>query len=324
MAETTLNQDAAASPDSLVQHQLQSQLQPGESLLAFTTGKIGTSGGVYSGKDAHIGLTSSRVLVAIQQGGGLDRLVSFARARLKSITYGGGFFSSAQSGLQINLNGESLTIQAKGQWAKLAKEIPRVFKESSASADSVAPVFAGAQALEAIQTQKDLGLNAAARNDLNALLKADPGYENMPQAMELKRSLGDLLFSMQVAAGFWLGYLALMIFLWWLDLAVLSPIGLLVAGVVIYNLWLGRANFRLTAVVIAVLAGIINIVTMFTGEDGGLGIDIVIWLSYTAAMVIALTGTASRTRTLIAAAVYLIGFVGVFAGIFTLAFLGIY
>ncbi len=300
-----------------LQH-LRAQLQPGETLLGFTSGKLNNVGSVHNRKEALVGLTQGRLFIQLLKDGQPYRpAFSFSRAVISRLYY-------SRSNLKIRFDNEDISILCRKNWKKQAQSLVAAGLQLPVEQAAYPQIASGKDSLALVRNLFDLGASVAAQKEMKKATQTNPAIEMDPHAQQLKQYIRDFRLTFQVAGVAFLGWLVYILLLAAIGLATLNVQGLIWDAIIIFGLFTGRVAWRYGAMISAVLISFIQL--LWVAGDGFVIQnlwDIVMWVSFSAAVIVALYGQPTRKRAFTALAIYLVGFVGVIVLIWTLAFLGI-
>ncbi len=184
-----------------VRQALEARLNPGESLVAYTTGKIfGVTAPAF-----HIGLTGERLMcLPLKRGEPTAQAYGIQRDRLDSLKVRGfGLFASQ---LVVKLPEDRLDFRIRGgKWSRRAKAIAR-WGATSAARPASDPSARGEQHLKQAFDFRSLGLMSLAQAELLAAERANPMLGAQQAALQaLKAQLAETRLAWRVAAGFLFG-----------------------------------------------------------------------------------------------------------------------
>jgi hypothetical protein len=279
---------------------LEAVLEPGEELLAFTGGAIA---GAFRNEPVRLGLTPQRIiLLPWKRREPKGEVIRLWREYVKSIQYSG-----AWDRLKLRFEGDTLTLQCGNPfWKRRAKELARLHGEMP-----TVPQMGAAGKERASQVAvvlQRLGLIAAAQGVLKGAGPTADATGPHQQYLAEKR------IALRVGAGFLLCNSALLtisaIGLTLLKMpfsfgTILSAVIDVIFGV---NLWKGRTEqWTNWAIIRAVLGlALFGVPALVQGQM----LEFIGQAAYSSALILVLAGKATRTKTYIAAAIYLVGFLG--------------
>lgn len=308
-----------SSKELVVRQALESHLRPGETLLSYTSGAA-QLGNIFR-TPFHVGLTQSGFVILPAKPKDARQAYHLSRSVIDRVQYTNSVFSSAGPGMQIQCGGESFTLNVGRNWKKRAEVMIAQYGQTG----SVAEGLRGEALIAQINDLRALGLLKAAQTVLDKAGREDPTVKTDPAAIALLQGIRENRLAMQVGAGFFAGYMLLLLFLAFIGSATINPVGFLFALVATFNLWQAKSGWRSAGLVLAILNGLINLVAVGAqaAQNPLWWIDAVMWVSFAVANGVVLTGQSSRLRTLIAVAIYVFGFISPLVLVFGLAFLGL-
>ncbi len=283
------------------------QLLPDETLLAYTAGKLCNSAGPYYRKEVVVGLTSSRLLLTLLDLDDLfPRTFSFSRQNIEKMAFD-------RSYLKIRINNEDIAIHCRGLWQKQAQKL--------IVTDERAPVEPGAyrhapgsrDALLAAQDLYDLGAPVAAQKELKKAVQAYPFLEVDPQLQEMRSAIFEFRIALVTGAVFLVGALAAIFGLASLRAGRINELNLILELAIVTVTLVAGKNFSRDHIIYlsAVLAGVEAVFPLiYNGASASNLINLFMWLSFLAAILVNFLGRPERLRTLLAAVIYIIGFLG--------------
>jgi hypothetical protein len=142
-------------------------------------------------------------------------------------------------------------------------------------------------------------------------IQADPVIGTDPQFLSFGRSVHEFRLAFQVGAIFYAVEILLSLFVDALLKVSPNIIVLLISTVMTYNLWIGKKSWRGYAIFYAIVRLFIGFY-LFTAQiplttKYIIAIEVI---SFSASVILVLTGWSNRIRTMIASAIYVIGYIG--------------
>lgn len=293
-----------------IRQALEAQLDTNEELLGYTTGKIAE----LIARPYYIGLTTKRLILMP-----LGRLMkvpsgevySIRREIIRSLKWLR-FFSM----LQINLLEDSLSFGFRGHysWEKQAKALVDLIPPTAAS-PPVDMASAKQQHLQQAHDLQKLGVIALAQREANAALQADLTSDGADSpAVAMQKQLSETRLALRVGAAFLFANVTIVLSAipgdaWYTgEFLRFDLIMALVANIWLgVNLWRGWARGKAWGLPIAAL-GFINLGLI--AVLSGLFLEVIVFGALVGGFVIALTGKSTRVRTLVAVAIYVLGYLG--------------
>ena len=295
---------------------LKNQLMEGETLLAFSGGAVVRE---VSSQQAYCGLTDQRlILLPVRWGKPTGKVHNFWREYLESIVW-----APVWSRLKIQLPAGVISIRPnKRRWKKRAREIEREFDRLPQPA--VDPSRRQEHRVDQIEVFRKWGLIASAQGISEEVrLPAPSRGETAGSAAEALRKKR---LALRVGAGFL--FINVLMGLMLIPLMIIlgevwNPVALISAAIDVtigIHLWRGQARQWSTWAIIRAALGLL----IFGGGYllNGLYLDFLAQASFCGALILVLAGESDRTRTLAAAGIYLVGFLGVVLGNLLLGFFG--
>ena len=298
---------------------LEQVLEDDEALLSFSKGGVSR---LITHK-YYIGLTETRfILLPLKRGKPAGDDYSIWRDGIESPNWTTGFgrrlrFELPKDNFLFNF-GSRLRIRNR-HWIKRANNLVDLADKNPPQHMTDDPMKAQQHLQQARDYQK-LDFPASALFELKAGLAKDPSLGMDPAIKSLQVQLTEQRLALKVGGAFFLGnvvvdWLGLFIFLLFAGSQFLGDIfdsSLLISwGVSLWagiSLWRGQTAWRPWALFVAALGfvifGLLNLL-------GGLPIDTLIQVAYSGSIILVLTGSSSRTRTLIAIVIYALGFLGI-------------
>jgi hypothetical protein len=292
---TTFTAAVKAQNEQAVLETLRALTWPGELLLGVTLCRLNPGGlldGVY-----YAGLTPRRFLLVRKDRPA--RVYSIYRICVEQARYAqaGGL---GRQGLELRLGGESILLETTPAWERAAREMA----EKHAAWEAESPYLTSDQFLASITDLADLGLARPAQALLREHMTSNPVIEIEPQAAELDRHISETRQSLGLSAG-----MMVLALLYMLGQVIFGSTwngpAILLSMAAIVELLRWKQARRALALILALTAAVFN---LGYGALGGSLLNGVLWVSFSAAVTLALTGRASRARNLAAGAVFALGF----------------
>ena len=305
-----------------VRQALEAQLNSGESLLAYTSGKIP---GLVTGQPCHLGLTENRlILLLLKRTLSSAQVLSVKRDGIKTLKLKWGGFTFDQ--MQLKLPKNTLTVSISGgDWRKRAKEFTRIAEQPPQTV-SLGIVEARQSLIRQAQDFQELGFLASAQHTLNEALQNDPALSMNPSVGQLQAQLAETQLAFRVGAGFLFAFIGMLALFslslilageglagftdWYIYIIVYICLALyaLFLGVAGVALWQGKGEQRGSTIQAAFAVFVYSVISFCT--DGNI-IGLIYALSFSGPIILVLTGKSNRWRTWLAIAIYVIGCLGV-------------
>ena len=302
---TLLMHPNETSKEAQARQALQGALEPGESLLEYSS--ITYRSAAYSNQEYWIGLTDRRFILIRPKKP--QRAYSIYFAFLQEVKpFGPGAGSrTLKLTLRTAEDGqpgkETLTFASS---RSLGSYFSSLLEKYNQHTEPPAPITTQL-ATQQVKDLQDLGAFNAAQALLRWRMQADPFFGAVPEIQDLQRQMGDLKLGMRVAAvafGLLLVYFVVMAVN---GMATLG-FGTVLAAVAIFELLRGRPTARSTALGLALLTSVINLLINLAAASP---LDIIVWVSFGLAMALLLVGSPSRLRIAAGGLVFAVGVVGV-------------